>query len=84
MPIIDEGDNSTSDKISEVIQEGAVAFNIFSLIKLVGGGLLFIIIFLFLASSRIPWYITGIVIAFIVLMVILQIIRLKRISSVKL
>lgn len=73
-----------SEKIAKTAKTGGVVLNVFSLIKMIGGGGLIILVLIYFMFKGLPWYIGIPFIAFIVLMVVLQIIRIKRIHSTKL
>lgn len=73
-----------SEKIAEIAKTGHTAINVFSLIKVIGVTIVVSIIAIIFMIAGLPWYIGMFMILFMVGMVILQIIRLKRISSTKL
>ncbi len=75
---------SRSEQIAEIAKTGHTAINAFSLIKTIGAAIVGSIVIIIFMALGLPWYIGTLFILFLIGMVVLQIIRLKRISSIKL
>lgn len=75
---------SRSEQIAELAKTGHTAINAFSLIKTIGAAIVGSIVIIFFIALGLKWYIGVPFILFLIAMVVLQIIRLKRISSIKL
>lgn len=76
--------STRSEKIAELAKTGHTAINAFSLVKTIGAAVVGSIVIIFFMTLGLPWYIGMLFILFLIGMVVLQIIKLKRISSVKL
>ena len=74
----------TAERIANVAQTGAVAFNAYKLFKMAIGMIIIVAVFVILMLSGLPWYIGLPAIAFVVLIFVLQVISLKRIASARL
>lgn len=73
-----------SEKIAGGIQAAGTALAVFSLVKLIVIVIVLIGIIIFFIVKGLPWYVGLISISFVVLLVVFQAIKIKRISSVKL
>lgn len=73
--------DTRAEQIAEIARTGHTAANAFSLVKTIGAAIVTVIIMIIFIALGLPWYIGSIFIVFMIGMIILQIIKLKRVSS---
>lgn len=71
------------DTVTKAIKYSSFGLGIFELIKLIGGIIIFTIVFIFLLIEGVSFWILFPVWLILVIFLILHIIRLKRIASMK-
>ena len=67
--------------IKQVAKTGGTVVGVFQLIKLIGGAIVAIVLSIIMLLIGVPWYFVVPFLIFVIVIIVLQIIKIKRIAT---